>query len=258
MGNMRPWVFCAIAALLLWVGIWLGTRIRLWRSEVIEQEIKIVTVLESAVLTLFGLLMGFTFSMAVSRYDLRKELVVKEADAIGTTWLRSESLDEPTRTESQRLLRQYVQVRLEYITSGTDWEAQADSLKQAHELQARIWALASNYAMEHREAITALYLTTLNNSIDTAEERTAADENRIPGEAWWMLLIVGFVATVLVGMDVKSNSWVLRGMLPFVLAAALGLTMDLDSPRYGLIRIDQPSMERMAQEIAGNLPQQAQ
>lgn len=257
MANMRPWVFFAIVVVLFWVGIWLGTRIRIWRSQLIEQEIKIVTVLESALLTLFGLIMGFTFSMAVSRYDLRKDLVVKEANAIGTTWLRSASLDEPTRSEMQRLLRQYIPARLEFVRSGQDREAEADSLKRTSEFQARIWALASSYATTHREAITGLYLSTLNDSIDASEERTAADENRIPDEAWCMLLIVGFVATVLVGMDVKSNSWVLRAMLPLVLAAALGLTMDLDNPRYGLIRIPQPSMDRVAQQIANTLPQQA-
>jgi hypothetical protein len=257
MANTRPMVLFLIAVVLLWLGIWLGTRIRVWRSPVIEEEIKIITVLEGALLTLFGLLMGFTFAMAVSRYDLRKGLVVKEANAIGTTWLRTATLAEPTRTQEQTLLRQYVPVRQEYITSGDDWKAEADSLKRAGDLQARLWAVASSYATDHRDPVTGLYLSTLNESIDTAEERTAADENRIPDEAWWMLLIVGFVATVLVGMDVKSNSWVLRAMLPLVLAATLAMTMDLDSPRYGLIRIDQRSIDRLAQLVEGSPPQQA-
>ena len=254
---MRPWVFFLISTVLLWLGMALGARIRIWRGHVIEEESKIVTVLEGSLLTLFGLLMGFTFSMAVSRYDLRKELVVKEANAIGTTWLRTATLAEPTRTQEQTLLRQYVPARLEFVSAGYDSEAEADSLKRTEELQARLWAVVSGYATEHRDPVTALYLSTLNESIDTSEERTAADENRIPGEAWWMLLIVGSVATVLVGMDVKSNSWVLQAMLPLVLAAALGLTMDLDSPRYGLIRIGQASMDRLAQQIGGSLPQQA-
>lgn len=257
MANMRPVVLFLISVVLLWLGMWLGTIIRIWRSQVIDEESKIVTVLEGSLLTLFGLLMGFTFSMAVTRYDLRKGLVVKEANAIGTTWLRTATLVEPTRTQEQTLLRQYVPARQEFITSGNDRKAEGDSLKRAEDLEARLWAVASSYATDHRDPVTGLYLSTLNDAIDAEEERTAADENRIPTEAWWMLLIVGFVATVLVGMDVKSSSWVLRAMLPFVLAATLAMTMDLDSPRYGLIRIDQRSIDRLAQLVATSLPQQA-
>jgi hypothetical protein len=118
-----------------------------------------------------------------------------------------------------------------------------------------MWAAASSYAADHRDAITGLYLSTLNDSIDVSEERTAADENRIPVEGWWMLMVVGFIAMVLVGLDVRSNSRVLQALLPLALAWALGLTMDMDSPRYGLIRLDQRSMERLAQQVAGSPPQ---
>jgi hypothetical protein len=120
-----------------------------------------------------------------------------------------------------------------------------------------MWAAASNYAADHKDATTSLFLSTLNDSIDVSEERTAADENRIPAEAWWMLLFVGFAATLLVGVDVRAKSWALQATLPIVLAGALGMTMDMDSPRYGQIRITQPSMERVAQQIASSLPQQA-
>ena len=111
--DMRPLVFALLSVLLLLVGMVLGTRIRESRLEIIERESKIITVLEGALLTLFGLLIGFTFSMAVSRYDTRKTLVLTEANAIGTTWLRTSLLTEPTRSEEQSLLRQYVQQRVE-------------------------------------------------------------------------------------------------------------------------------------------------
>jgi hypothetical protein len=255
--EMRPFVFWLLSLLLLWMGMLLGTRIRERRDQIIERESKIVTVLEGALLTLFGLLIGFTFSMAVSRYDTRKQLVVKEANAIGTTWLRSALLAEPVRSEEQNLLRQYVQQRIRYLDVGADKAAMDDSVKRADDLQARMWALASNYAPEHKDVTTSLFLSTLNDSIDVTEERTAANENRIPTEAWWMLLFVGFAATLLVGLDVRPRSWVLQMTLPIVLAGALGLTMDMDSPRYGLIRTTQPSMERQAQQMMSSLPQQA-
>jgi hypothetical protein len=255
--DMRPFVFTLLSIVLLWVGMVLGTRIRERRPEIIDREGKIITVLEGALLTLFGLLIGFTFSMAVSRYDTRKTLVLTEANAIGTTWLRSALLAEPQRSEEQSLLRQYVQERVRYLAVGTDEAAIKDSLKRSSDLQARMWAVASNYAAGHKDVTTSLFLSTLNDSIDLSEERTAANENRIPAEAWWMLLFVGFAATLLVGLDVRPRSWVLQAVLPIVLAGALGLTMDLDSPRHGLIRITQPSMDRVTQQIMSSLPQQA-
>ena len=254
---MRPLLFWLLSLVLLWTGMLLGVRIRELREEIISREGKIVTVLEGALLTLFGLLIGFTFSMAVSRYDTRKTLVLTEANAIGATWLRSALLAEPTRSEEQSLLRQYVQQRVRYVAVGTDQAAIEDSLKRSSDLQARMWAVASNYASDNKDVTTSLFLSKLGDSIEVSEERTAANENRIPAEAWWMLLFVGFAATLLVGLDVRPKSWVLQLTLPIVLAGALGMTMDMDSPRYGLIVITQPSMERAAQQMMSSLPQQA-
>ena len=125
---MRPAVFLLLSLVLLGLGMVIGTRIRERREQIIEREGKIITVLEGALLTLFGLLIGFTFSMAVNRYDARKTLVVTEANAIGTTWLRTALLAEPARSEEQGLLREYVQQRMRYLSAGPDQAAIQDSL----------------------------------------------------------------------------------------------------------------------------------
>jgi len=249
MVNMRPAVFFLGSFLLLWIGIAIGSRVRRMRQQSVESESKIISVLEGALLTLFGLLMGFTFSMAVSRYDLRRQLPVKEANAIGTTWLRSSTLPEPLRTQTQDLLRQYVAIRIRFLAAGHDVEEMKQSLARTADLQARLWSSASNFAVEHRDPITALFISTLNDSIDVTEERTAAFENRIPDEAWVLLLFIGFASTVVVGMNVSSHSQVLRVLLPFVIAGALAMTLDMDSPRYGFVKVSQPSMERLAQQV---------
>lgn len=253
---MRIWVFFVISLVLLWLGIILGRGVQRLRARMVEQEGKIITVLEGALLTLFGLLMGFTFSMAVSRYDVRKQLVVDEANAIETTWLRTALLNEPVRTQEQGLLREYVQARLQFHAVPHGSQETRQLQERVDTLQGRLWAIASNYATEHRDPVTGLYLQKLNEAIDLAEERTAADANRIPNEAWAMLLLVGVVATIVVGMKVGSHSTLLQSVLPVVLAGTLAMTMDLDTPQRGLIKVGQFSLDKAAQQMQ-RLPQQA-
>jgi hypothetical protein len=256
MPDIRIWQVFVLSLVVLWLGILVGAWARSIRADVIESESKVLTVLEGALLTLFGLLMGFTFSMAVSRYDMRKQLVVTEANAIGTTWLRTATLAEPERSEEQNLLRQYVEARILYHAEFREPKELAETQEQIDRLQGQMWAVASNYAIDHRETVTGLYLQTLNQTIDVADERVAADANRIPLEAWIILLFVGFMSTIVVGTKMGRNSWLLQSILPVVLATTLALTLDLDSPRFGFIRIDQVPIEKVAQGM-GRLPQQA-
>lgn len=252
---MRIWVFFVISLALLWLGIILGRVIQRARARMVEQESKFITVLEGALLTLFGLLMGFTFSMAVSRYDQRKVLAVSEANGIGTTWLRTAILAEPVRTQEQSLLREYVQARLQFHAASHSPQELSQLRERIDTLQGRMWAIASSYATDHRDPVTALYLQALNQTIDVSEERNAADTNRIPAEAWVMLLLVGGVSTIVVGMKVGSHSTLLQLILPLVLAGTLAMTMDLDTPQLGLIKVGQISMDKVAQDMQ-RLPQQ--
>ncbi|HEY4011593.1 MAG TPA: hypothetical protein VGM11_15670 [Acidobacteriaceae bacterium] len=254
MVNMRPAVFLFIAFAILWLGLWLGSWI-MHRVPQKDQEADLLKTVEGASLTLLALLLGFTFSMAVSRYELRKDLIISEANAIGTTWLRTAILPEPTRTEEQQLLRQYVPARIEFLASGNAADRMQASLVASNALEARLWAIASSYAADHRDALSALFLTTLNQAIDLSESRTAAFENRIPVMAWVMLLLLGFAAMAVVGVRVNSRSTGLRIALPLVIALVMAMTLDLDSPRYGVIRATQPSMERVAELVAGPPPQ---
>lgn len=256
MPDVRIWAFFVLCLVVLWLGIQIGSWIRHTRTEVVESENKIITVLEGALLTLFGLLMGFTFAMAVSRYDMRKLLQVQEANAIGTLWLRTAILPEPVRAEEQGLLREYVQQRILFHREFNAREDVRETEENFQNLEGKLWAVASNFAADHRDPLTGLYLQALNVAIDTAGERDAADENRIPAEAWWMLLFVGFVADVVIGTKMRPRTWLLQSIMPVVLAATMAMTLDLDSPRFGLIRVTQGDMEKVAQGMA-RLPQQA-
>src|SRR5438309_8931228 len=112
----HPLPFFPLALLLLLVAAYIGAALKTKYVETVASN-SFKTV-ESAVLGLLALLLGFSFAMAVSRYDQRKQLEVDEANAIGTTWLRTAVLDEPMRTEARGLLKEYVPVRIAFFTAG--------------------------------------------------------------------------------------------------------------------------------------------
>lgn len=249
MPDIPIWLFFMLCLVVLWCGILLGSSVQHIRRALVDLESKNIDLLEGALLTLFGLLMGFTFSMAVSRYDTRKLLAVQEANAIGTTWMRTAVLSEPVRTQEQNLLREYIQQRLLFHSEFRAQEEVRYNEEAAGALRGRLWAVASDYASDHRDPVTGLYLQSLNTAIDMAGERVAADDNRIPAEAWWMLLFVGFVANAVMGTKIGPGRIVLQSILPVVLAATLAMTLDLDSPRFGFIRVGQTQMERVANDM---------
>jgi hypothetical protein len=246
---MHPGWFFVLVLLLLAVATFAGLAIRARFREGVERESESIKTMEGATLALLGLLLGFTFSMAVSRYDQRKQLEIAEANDLGTLWLRTSLLSESGGTAERDLIRSYLPVRLAFLTLGTDEQQFHQEQQSTGALQAGMWRIAKDEANTRRDPATALFIASLNDSIDVTEERTAALENRIPATAWAMLLFLGAVASLIVGTGLRSRSPVLRVLLPVVLAAALGLVYDLDSPRSGLIRVHQQSMERLDRQI---------
>ncbi len=248
--SIHPVMFSVGVVILLWLGTWVGGQMRKRRELTLEVEASTFKTLESAVLALLGLLLGFTFSMGVGRYDQRKNLEIAEANDLANVWLRTATLPEPVRSAEQALLRQYVPVRLQFLTAGTSVERINESLRSSAALQARMWRLAADFANTRPDPDSAQFLQSILAVVDIAESRTAAFENRIPMLAWGMLLFISFIASGLVGVGIGTRSQFLRLVLPVVVAAALSLTLDLDSPRSGLIRVHQRSLERVAEAVA--------
>ncbi len=248
--GIHPVMFSLGVVLLLWAGTMLGGFLRARRQHVLADEVSTFKTLEGAVLALLGLLLGFTFSMGVSRYDQRKNLEIVEANDIQNLWFRTATLAEPLRSAERSLIRRYIPVRLDFLRAGTDETRINACLAQTAALQQAMWRDASVYAATQRDPITAQFLSTLADSTSITENRTAAFENRIPVTAWGMLLFIAFSGSVLVGVGIGTHSRALRLVLPIVVAAALSLTLDLDSPRSGLIRVHQHSLERVDALIA--------
>jgi hypothetical protein len=249
MFRMTPLVFFILTFALLISGSLLGAVVRKRRGAVDGQDDEALKTLEGALLALLGLLLGFTFSMALTRFEERKQLQIAEANDLGTLWLRTSLLSPAGRDAERAILRNYLPVRIQFLDSGTSVEAYNQSQQRTGELQNQMWHVATTESATRRDAETGLFVAALNDSIDDTEKRTAALENRIPVTTWAMLLLMGTVATVFMGLGLHLRTLTLRLVLPFVLTAVLALTYDLDSPRSGLIRVEQTSMQRVLQQV---------
>ena len=146
--------------------------------------------IQGAVLGLLALLLGFTFSMAVGRYENRRDLVLKEANAIGTTYLRASFLPEAHAKAVEDLLRRYTDARLSFYSAGSDSAKIAAAEDEAAKLQRELWAQTVTAGKEAATPITTTFINALNETIDLDATRLHALRSRVPGAVWLLLLIV--------------------------------------------------------------------
>ena len=167
---------------------------------------------------------------------------------IATVWLRTSVLDEPGRTSIRELIRIYVPVRSSFLTAGIDNVELGKSARRSAELRSELWKVGVQ-ANAHSDTYHSLFLNSLSDAFNVSEKRTAALENRIPRVAWATLLFIGSTASFLTGLSLSSRSPLLFCILPVVIGSALTLILDLDTPRSGLIQIQQQSIERLEHDI---------
>ena len=233
------------------LGLFLGRYLR-HRSEHLREPLG---VLQAALLGLVGLVLAFGLALAVGRYESRRAAVVDDANAIGTTYLRAETLHEPIRTQSLRLLVRYTDTSIRLSNAIPGSTASGEAVADGSELQRRLWALAAQALAEAPQASAPrLYVETLNDMIDMQTVRVAALNNRVPGAV--LALEVIFAASAL-GLLAFYLALLGRGVLPVMLAAVLIgclllVTFDLDRPTRGLI--DVPSTPLTSLRASMELP----
>jgi hypothetical protein len=251
----HPFHFFLICLILMlaaaWGSAWLGE----WRTGQVGHSKDPFTTVEGATLGLLGLLLGFTFAMAVTRYDLRVQLEVDEANSIEKTWLRAGTLPDPLRDQSRLLLQSYVKARLDLADAGLNQTAAHTAELHARDLQKQLWVVCVQASKQDRDSISAAYMNALNEMIDMQTRRAEALANQIPATAWFLLVFIATISTGLIGYDIgaetrgeRGKRWVLN-VLPVVLSVVLMLICDLDTPRSGLIRVDQHAMIETQREI---------
>jgi len=214
-----------------------------------EHHYEQVSGLRDSLLVLLSLLVGFTFAMAISHFELRRQLSIDEANAIGTACLRAETLADPHRFDLSSVLRQYLDARLEFARTEFGSPEEAASLRLTRKLQDAVWGQTAVIARQDRSAVFGLFMQSVNEAIDLAEKRTAAREHRIPGVIWILVSVIALLASFTTGYGLKRRFWFPAVMMPLMFAAAVALIADLDSPTQGLIRTSSSSMIRLQQDL---------
>jgi hypothetical protein len=203
----------------------------------------------TSMLGLLALLIAFSFSIGLQRYETRRELVINEANALGTTWLRTNLLDVADRTRLQSLLREYVDARVEFGNARTVEEELA-AFRRTEAVQERLWDAISDVVAPFRTTpLAAMLVTTTNESIDLAATRKATREARIPTRILEILLLYALIAGVMIGYE-KGSYRMATSLLFVLLTLAASVVLDLDRPATGAIKVSQQPMLDLQRAIA--------
>jgi hypothetical protein len=242
--SLPNWVLLVIGSLVLWFVTELGYRFGRWRqTHVPGERDQPAGAIVASILGLVALVIAFTFSFAAARYDARRLTILKEANAVGTAYLRARLLPEPQATEVIRLFREYVDVRVRGVADGKPDEAIARSAA----LHDQLWAQAVA-AAEKKEnpVITALFIQSLNDVIDVHSERVLAGmRSRIPIAIWAGLFGLSMLGMAAVGYQAAlANTARSPAMLGLVMAFTIVLLLisELDRGQEGMLRVGQQAM----------------
>jgi len=233
--DRPPWVF-ALALLSLWLaaqaGKYLETR---WSPLAKEEKDQFKTVV-AATLTLLGLLIGFSFSMAVTRYNQRKSYEEAEANAIATAYLRAGLLPSADANSVRSLLKKYTELRIRFYEERRDDNVvriDDDTLR----LQSELWSVVEPVAALQPTPIIALAVAGTNDVLNAEGSTQAAWQDRIPVTAWELMAAIAIACCWLIGYSGHKTRTSTLLVLPVVLATAFYLIAEIDSPRHGLIRV---------------------
>lgn len=246
LANTPLWLTGAVLFLLLCGSLELG--FRLARHRRTEDEKEGSDFLASATLGLLALLLGFTFSLALQRHEERRALVIAEANALGSSWLRIQAIDRADREKIIVPFRQYAETRLQWSLSSDEGAGSSAIYARGVSQQMQVWD-AVTAALANGEAFVdaKLMLDPINESFDIAAEREEQRQAHLPLSMLLMLMLFMLFSTVLVGWrlgEVGRRLLVPTGLTALLLTLAVVVTLDLDLSRSGTITVSQQPMAK--------------
>jgi len=236
-----------ISFVVLWlaaeIGVFVGRQFRIHEDS--RDDFDIIL---AATLTLLGLIIGFSFSMATSRYDLRKNYEEAEANAIGTEYVRAGLLPAEVTRNVQDLLGRYLAQRILFYTTR-DKKQLSQVNAYTTTLQEQLWGTVEDAAVTKPTPLNALVASGMNDVLNSQSYTQAAWLNRIPAAAWKLMFAIALCCNFLVGYGARKPWNALLLILPLVLAIAFFLIADIDSPGSGVIRVMPENLISLSRSI---------
>jgi hypothetical protein len=245
-----PLFILALSFLLMLLSARIGILSRKRRSKVEEEARHDLDMIVAAVLTLLGLIIGFSFSMATNRYDLRKSYEEAEANAIGTEYVRADLLPATEASRTRALLKEYLDQRILFYESRDERQLQQINARTG-QLQSELWSTVQISASARPTPVAALAVAGMNDVLNSQGYTQAAWWNRIPFGTWLLMGAVAIIANFLLGYGTLSkDEGIVRLLaLPLVLCIAFFLIADIDSPRRGIIFVRPQNLLSLAHSI---------
>jgi hypothetical protein len=234
----------------LWLSAWIGASFLRPRETLEQSAREDFNLVLSATLTLLGLIIGFSFSMAIGRYDQRKNYEEAEANAIGTEYVRVDLVPAADTKKLRVLLRDYLDQRILFYSTRNEQQLQQINARTA-QLQTDLWNAVRVPTAAEPTPVAALVVSGMNDVLNSQGYTQAAWWNRIPVAAWVMMMAIAICSNVLFGYGAriaKRGSMVFV-LLPFVVSIAFFLIADIDSPTGGVIRVAPHNLTSLAESL---------
>jgi hypothetical protein len=255
MNNLirHPIIILVLTFFTMWLSAQIGAFFRKRQRNLEEAERQDRDFIVGATLTLLALIVGFSFSMAIGRYDQRKNYEEAEANAIGTEYVRADLLSVADAARVRALLKDYLDQRILFYQTGDDRELQQANARTA-QLQTELWSTVSAPAVAQPTPVLALAVSGMNDVLNSQGYTQAAWWNRIPVGAWSLMIAIAICSNLLVGYGAhRAEGGVARLLvLPLVLCIAFFLIADIDSPRRGVIRVVPQNLVSLADSLHGH------
>lgn len=233
--------------------LWLSARAGIFlrnRRPLCDEDRDDFAFVETATLTLLGLIIGFTFSMAVGRYDLRRNYEEAEANAIGTEYVRAGLLPSADAAQIRTLLEKYLDLRIAFYRTHDSTQLGQINADTA-QLQTEMWSAVQSPALAQPTPIAALAAAGMNDVLNSQGYTQAAWWNRIPVAAWALMVVIAMGSNLLLGYSSRSTraKTAVLLILPLSLSIAFLLIADIDSPRGGLIHVPPQNLVSLSQSL---------
>src|SRR5262250_3900426 len=244
-----PFLILFLSLAVFWASASIGAWLRKRTHQLPEGAHEDFAFLLGGTLTLLGLIIGFTFSMAVSRYDQRKNYEEEEANAIGTEYVRADLLPAGDSAKVRDLLRKYLDRRILFYTTRDDSHlAQIEA--ETQKLQNELWTAIQPAAAANPNPVMALVVSGMNDVLNSQGYTQAAWWNRIPVAAWALMAAISISSNLLIGYGAHGRDWRTLLIVPIIVSIAFLLIADLDSPRGGAIRVMPQNLISLSQSLS--------